>query len=253
MIDTTVSTTGISNESGRVLIARRFVQLAKKYPDWKQVTFLPNDESQILLDTVRAGGFDVQSVSPGALIHNLRDGHRELTGETLRINKLCPFIAVNQKGDNNAQATGWLDALIALVTQQGQGRKDEELVSAVVIEIGRSIPLKPIKFPGDDGALIENSSSLQNVRGSTYFVNHARDESTLAPAPSSVVGFHEYCGSAIERRKTSATHDVLICRSCLLRIVIPNKITTYGQLRTELSSRLVKTEKVTSRVDTYIG
>ena len=43
------------------------------------------------------------------------------------------------------------------------------------------------------------------------------------------IGVHS-CGGWVDIKTLSPTHNVIVCRACYLRIVIPNSIKTYGQL-----------------------
>lgn len=45
------------------------------------------------------------------------------------------------------------------------------------------------------------------------------------------IGVHEICKGFIDCKPISKTHNVILCRSCRLRINIPIDVTTYGQLR----------------------
>jgi len=42
---------------------------------------------------------------------------------------------------------------------------------------------------------------------------------------------HHLCGGCVEMHRVTAIHQVLSCRSCNLRVVIPADIETWGQLR----------------------
>ncbi len=57
-------------------------------------------------------------------------------------------------------------------------------------------------------------------------------------AMSMCVGIHETCCGWVDLRMTSKTHDALVCRACKLRVVFPNKITTFGDLRRHLESAI---------------
>jgi len=60
------------------------------------------------------------------------------------------------------------------------------------------------------------------------------DESKLSPC----IGIHEICSSWVDVRQISDTHNAICCRCCNLRIVIPNTIETFGQLRCWLKEEI---------------
>jgi hypothetical protein len=48
---------------------------------------------------------------------------------------------------------------------------------------------------------------------------------------STCVGVHQVCQGFVDINKISLTHCALNCRLCKFRIVIPNEVKTYGDLR----------------------
>jgi len=42
---------------------------------------------------------------------------------------------------------------------------------------------------------------------------------------------HSVCGGWVDVEPVSETHRVILCRRCRLRVVIPNEVTTFGELR----------------------
>ena len=48
---------------------------------------------------------------------------------------------------------------------------------------------------------------------------------------SCVIGVHDICRGFIDIRDVSKTHKVLICRSCSMRVVVPNRVKKYADLR----------------------
>jgi len=45
------------------------------------------------------------------------------------------------------------------------------------------------------------------------------------------IGVHDICNGFLDIKRISNTHKVIICRSCGLRIVVPKRVITYGDLR----------------------
>lgn len=52
------------------------------------------------------------------------------------------------------------------------------------------------------------------------------------------IGSHEACKGSIVLKTSSTKYNVLLCKYCELRIVIPNTVSTYGELRTFLKNAI---------------
>ena len=217
-------------------VASRFVGLVLKHKnDWANITELPGDEMQILLDTVSAAGFKPKVLVYKKLVGKYRD-QDGYTGETYPINRLCPIKVVNKDNSDNYLATGWLDCVLCQV-MFGANQMNEnldELVKTVTFEIERSIPLLPIKLTHENDFLQEPNPPLGHSH-LEYLVDHTKDEDSLY---RSYIGLHSVCGNSLERRPGSETHSVIICNSCFLRIPFPKEIATYGELRNYLETKL---------------
>lgn len=152
-------------------VATRFVDLTLEYRSWDKVIVLSSGEMRIILDIVSAAGFEVKEVVV-----------RKLVGEKpYPINSLCPFKVIGGDGKDYIFATGWLDCALQCVvngiTWQNKGR--DELIEAIIEEIQRSIPLKPIQITSKRDFLCENPPSTLGF-GPEYFVNHTRDKDELS-------------------------------------------------------------------------
>ena len=96
-------------------VASRFVDLILKHKcDLVNIKELPDDEMRILLDTVSAAGFKPKAVVCKSLLGQYKD-QDGYTGETYRINKVCPIKVINQDDSDNYLATGWLDCVLRQV------------------------------------------------------------------------------------------------------------------------------------------
>lgn len=223
-------------ENKEMVVASHFVDLALKYKHyWVKIEELPDDEMQILLDTVSAAGFKPKAVVFKKLVGQYRDQDGP-TGETYPINELCPIKVVNKSDGDNYLATGWLDCVLRQVifgaNQMNEGL--DELVETITFEIGRSIPLLPIKLTRENDFLQEPDPPLGHGH-LKYLVNHTKDEDSLF---RNRIGLHAVCGNSLERRPGSKTHSVIICNSCFLRVPFPKEIATYGKLRLYLETKL---------------
>jgi len=55
---------------------------------------------------------------------------------------------------------------------------------------------------------------------------------TYEPEPDEKLGnvmIHEVCFGFVDFKKTSKTHNILRCRACGLRVVLPIEVTTFGE------------------------
>lgn len=208
-------------------VASHFVDLALKYKHyWVKIEELPDDEMQILLDTVSAAGFKPKAVVFKKLVGQYCD----------QDGQVCPIKVINPNDSDNYLATGWLDCLLRQVLFGANQMSDSlnKLVETVTFEIGRSIPLLPIKLTRENDFLQEPDPPLGHGH-LKYLVNHTKDEDSLY---SSYIGRHAVCGNSLERRPGSETHSVIICNSCFLRVPFPKEIATYGKLRHSLETKL---------------
>jgi hypothetical protein len=46
----------------------------------------------------------------------------------------------------------------------------------------------------------------------------------------SYIGVHDICRGFLYVRPVSKTHNVIFCGNCVLRVLIPNEVDTYGKL-----------------------
>lgn len=54
------------------------------------------------------------------------------------------------------------------------------------------------------------------------------------------IGVHDVCDGWVDIKKISTTHNVIVCRSCHLRVVVPMSLKTYGELRAYLMETVKK-------------
>lgn len=207
-------------------IAASFVDLALKY-DWGKVKELPNDEVQVLFETVSAAGFEPQKVVPGKLVGHYRDQDGDRTGGTYSINSTCPYKVISRGGYDHYHATGWLDCALR---HARIGTNRQQLIEVIQRELERSVPLEPVQLTSEGDLLQEYPPS------GSYFVDHSRDDREL----SSCVGVHMHCNGWMDRHRATNAHDAIVCRSCHLRVIFPKEIKTYGELRQALATKFVE-------------
>ena len=224
-------------------ISRSFVGLAAKH-DWLLVVELPAEEVQILFNVVAAAGFEPKEVVPGKLVGRKREQDGSETDETYPINTLCPYKVVDQDGNDDRPATGWLDSILksvlAILHKKFPGTWGwVDLIEAVYGEIERSIPLKPIRLTPEGDMLREYPRHREYPHLGNYFVDHTRDGHELNYS-SLGVGVHSRCKGLVCRVNVTETLDALVCKVCNLRVLFTKKIKIYGELRTFLASTFVQ-------------
>jgi hypothetical protein len=57
-------------------------------------------------------------------------------------------------------------------------------------------------------------------------------------ALSNCLGIHSHCGGTLITKIASNTHNVILCERCNLRVVVPNGLKTYGDLRRHINAIL---------------
>jgi hypothetical protein len=98
------------------------------------------------------------------------------------------------------------------------------------------IPLEPI-------TLTEFGETLARYPGSSRDGGdheHMRD----------CVGIHTCCDGFCDLRAVSQTHNIILCRACKLRVVIPATVMTYGQLRAHFEKFQPKPPELSTVVPT---
>lgn len=211
-------------------VAERFVDLVLETGASAQIS---NDAAiPILFDLVSAAGFECYCVMAGHMRRPLYDAQGRPAGKTHNLNEHCPYKAVNSNGGEHEEATMWFDKLFDSV-ELGNGQKltRDQLVNMVVMAIEENIPLEPILLN------VQGETLVECVRNSKP--KHSRDSDALPQMPFGqmhvIVGIHKICANPILRLTVSATHDVLYCPRCGLRIHIKKTTDTYGKLRAELA------------------
>lgn len=213
-------------------VATRFVDLVLQYGLWAWVETFPADKVSILSDILSSAGFDLKELVPGKLLGNSRTQEGNLTGHTYPVNVSCPFKVVDQDGVDHLFATGWLDCAVRRVIfgSRYYNESREKIISAMIEEIRRSVPLEPIQLTPAGDLLCE--CPPQPVFATFgYFVDHTRGGGKL----DACVGVHVRCGGQMDRCKAIKTHDAIVCRKCRLRVLFSKRVKTYSDLRQALA------------------
>ncbi len=203
-----------------------FVQLVLGH-DWPRIEKVDRPGEKVLLELVKAAGFEPVDVLPGKLRGNYLDQDSRPTGDTFAVNSLCSYRVIDGRGEPDHFATGWLDCAVKRV-HFGRINRDEdenELYDAVCAEVERSVPLEPVQL-GQRIVLLEYPP-LPLLIDPKYFVNHTRNESEL----SGCVGVHAGCRGWMDRKTLTSAEDQIICRVCKQFVRFPKQVQTYGELR----------------------
>lgn len=218
-------------------LALGFLKLVMKYRnEWSYANprHTP-EEIELLVCVVREAGFDGRAIHPGHLYGRYRDQDGS-AGRAFPINTCCAFVV---EGPDTDFATGWLDCLVRrtrdreYVWKAATAKNKAVAISFVVKEIERSRPFIPILLTAEGDTLTE--CQPQPLCDCTeYLVDHTRDDNQLR----SCVGVHRRCGGGIYRIGATDDCDALSCANCRIRILFPQGIKTYGDLRIHMEKAL---------------
>lgn len=214
-------------------VAEAFCVFAKLYVRGRPL--LPADMA-LTMRVLRIAGF-----KPGAL--SLEQMHVQMFFDVEQgipprcINETFGYKVVNERGEDDRNATGWLNAFYEQVDAWVKIYVPNFAVSKAVDEIIRSVPLQPILLNGHGECLCElfptYTSSPES--GINFLVDHTTDDSAL-PAVGSTCGIHDMCCGVISRVQVTERLDVLCCGKCNLRVPFSHSVNTYGDLRRHIAN-----------------
>ena len=95
--------------------------------------------------------------------------------------------------------------------------------------------------------LTSSGNTLVTKFGLTGWSDDITDDCRLSDA--SYVGIHEICDGFIDVRCCNKDHRALYCRSCGLRIEVPNHIDTYGKLRQWCAKQIAQRREFASKIE----
>lgn len=205
------------------VVAAMFVHLVRRFKDWKEVREIPPRDIVVLLELVQVAGFEATAVIPGRI-----DGSR--ISESWVINPDCRFKVLGMDGQDAYFATGWLNSMVRHTSFM---KIDDPLARAIdrtLERIWQSQPLNPIQLT-PEGDFLKELMPKHDQGMRDYLVDHLRDTSII---PSDRIGYHQFCNGVFSRHRVTATHDVLLCGKCHLRVCFPTTVNTYGELRSAL-------------------
>lgn len=217
-------------------IVGQFVDLVWNH-DWQKNEVLPDNDVELLLEVVRAAGFEPSSLAFGRLRGNYLDQDGRPNGSTYPINQACPYKVTDQENGDLWLATGWLDCLVRYALKcrpYGYGQSPKaSAIEKVQAEIENALPLEPIQL-SSEGDMLREDSPRENTGAFPYLVSHKRDDNEL----DDCAGVHKFCGGFLDRHHATERSDSLCCRKCYLRVLFPKEVVTLGDLRRELSAKL---------------
>lgn len=206
-------------------IAELFVEVVQCDKNEDNTTL---EKELVVCELVSAAGFEISHVVFKKTLHgNYLDQDGVKTGEVYKINKKCPYVVIDKNNNDYYFATGWLDCAWRVAKDNNIKRLKEE--------IERSIHFAPIIIAPEGDTVVEFPPRPTDLARYEYFVDHKQDLSELEFLS---IGLHNYCGGAIERIRISGDFSTLTCRKCCLRVPIPAKIKTYGELRQHMFNEI---------------
>lgn len=192
------------------------IRLVQTHQPWSMGVTLEEGEQQLLLGLVKLAGFgDCATLEQRQLFGRYTD-----TGEKYPINRTCSYAVLLPDKSGHSVATKWLDHFVSAIIHYKEGAKDSiGLVKYMSEWFLRTKCFVPIQLTPEGEMLSEypRSSPLE----------HASETDSV----SSTVGVHLICLGWVDRKQVSSEYDVLVCRSCALRVYIPKVIKTWGELR----------------------
>jgi hypothetical protein len=205
-------------------LAKQFVAIVHKYLTYEEAEKMSAEEVDTLFAVVEEAGFEAKALECAKVMYsqNSDGGHTNV----FLLNNYCPLKVVDDDGENDEVATSWLNHAWSYVAAYRELSEIHELEYRMEKEIKRSVPMRPIWLSNKGDRLLECPPP-----GRGFFVDHTRDEKDLSEG---CVGIHECCNGFVDRKRATHNNDVLVCRQCFLRVYIPRKVKTYGDLRVAL-------------------
>lgn len=175
-------------------------------------------QDQVILELLRYVGFRVDRLERGRPDTPF-DHFNTLIGKPA--SGIEVFIGEQKHG----RATVWLSRIWDSLNPRISCRdipdaiSDAKELANLSTAIGQGVQLKPIVLTKFDETLLEPTAD--------YDEHHTYNDSEL----KSSIGVHDVCKGRMDLKEISETHQVIVCRECGLRVVIPKTIQTYGDLR----------------------
>lgn len=182
-------------------------------------------DGEMLIELLRYIGYGkVTSVRQGVRKLPNRDNRAKIIAGSFVANASSNLVAMAGE-EMEFDATDWLESFWKAMLQRREQLDDKDLVLLdrdTTKWIEQSRQLCPIIITEYGETLCESPDS----RGlhSIYSI-HAHDPDELRSC------VHDICGGRIELHPASMTHRAIVCSRCGLRIVVPNEIETFGDLR----------------------
>lgn len=180
-----------------------------------------------LITLLRFVGYEgVTAVQAGVITTPERDEGGDPTGRELPANTISNLVVYDGESINRS-ATFWLNSLWGTsgpnrMVAWRSGEINQTWVDEVSASIERSIQLRPIVVSELGERLLE---LRDGIHGDSVYGVHSNDITKLHTC------VHDICGGVMGVKPVSLTHQVLICRGCSLRVILPTTIKTYGDLR----------------------
>ncbi len=193
-------------------LARRLVVMAKTCDPL--LGKFSEDEKQVVIDLMKYLGADVVKMKVRNELHP---------------SVVCgAYLLFRANGQEAPVSTKWS---VEMIQRIKSSRLDESsLVADTVRRIAWARPMDPILLTRDGEELLEDGREVwrSNGRNIDPMTNLADPEDQVIPNSA---GRHRYCCGKMFRRSVAKNSFVIYCEDCGLRVVVPNTVTTFRELR----------------------
>jgi len=218
-------------------IANRLYDFAKKVASQKQNTQTSEEDLKDIMGILNDIGFGISGINSGKITIWLVDQDGSKIRPEGYLNHSFPFITLDENGNNDEYVTGWLVQTLSRVRGY-VNEKQESIISDLKNIINRSFPLEPIPLTNDGDYLIDTTPNTRCI-GGLHGYDFQRQRTRDTDGIHSRTAVHKYCRGLFDFRHVTKDKNVLLCSSCGLRILVPTKVKTYGELRKYMKSKLL--------------
>ncbi len=202
------------------MAARSFVRCFRNEIPPSNIQRLSEMQKDVLYQVLDFAGFETSENFLFGLVGN---------EERQKINFYFPFKVIDQKGEVQKIPSGWLNDLFLVtfkIHDQDTVQQKARFVSEAIRE---SVPLQPIEFSNACDYIYEIPPIP--VAGDYFSLVHTKDNDEM----SDYAGIHVSIAKPCDGKMVFGFYDQginkLECNRCGIRLLFPDSIKTYGDLR----------------------